>query len=74
MSQLNLQVRISTEVLKQIELLSQLSRSEFVRKAILEKLERERLLKLENKWITALKKNPQDEKDGALWANAEEWD
>lgn len=73
MRKTNVQVRIPSETDAQIEKLAPKSRSEFVRQAIEEKIRRETDRRLEEKWIEALKKRPEDPRDAEDWLKAESW-
>jgi hypothetical protein len=77
MQKTNLQVRIPPEVDSQIAHLAPKSKSDFVRKAVEEKIRREMGRRLEAQWIEALKKHPEDaakgSKDAEAWVKAEAW-
>jgi Arc/MetJ-type ribon-helix-helix transcriptional regulator len=73
MHKTNLQIRISPEVDSQISKFAPKSKSDFVRKAVEEKIRRETHLRLEEQWIEALKKRPEDDKDAERWIKAEVW-
>lgn len=74
MTKINLQVRLAPELGAQIEQLAPHSKSAFVRKAIEEKIQRERDRKLEGQWIQALKKHPEEKRDAEAWHQAEAWE
>lgn len=74
MANVNLQIRIPEEVDTEIEGLAPGSKSEFVRQAIREKVERLKAQKLEAKWIKALKKSPEDSQELDAWLKAEHWE
>ncbi len=74
MTTLNLQVRIDSKNIKEIDILSSKSRSEFVRQAIIEKIEKEQTKKLEEQWIQALSKHPDTDKNLDHWLAAEAWE
>lgn len=69
----NLQIRISPQVDQQIAELSPQSKSEFVRRAIEEKIQREEFRKLEEQWVQALQKDPENVKETEKWLKAEVW-
>lgn len=71
MTGINLQIRIPPELDLQLKKLAPKSRSAFVRAAIEEKVRRETERRMEEQWIAALKKNP-DEFDEDLF-KAQEW-
>ncbi len=73
MSKVNLQVRLPEEIDAQIAELAPKSKSDFVRQAVLEKIQREKFKKLEEEWIDALKKKPEDRKEAERWLKAEGW-
>lgn len=73
MSKTNLQIRIPEEVDSQISQLNPRSKSDFVRKAIEEKIQREMFKKLESQWIEALAEKPEDAKEAKQWLKAESW-
>lgn len=73
MSGVNVQVRLPSELDSRIEELAPKSKSAFVREAIEEKIQRERFRRLEERWIKALEKNPEDSKEARRWLKAEEW-
>lgn len=74
MSKMNLQVRIAPEADAQIAQLTTRSKSEFVRQAIEEKIRRETFRRLEEQWIEAVKKNPENRKEAKAWLKAESWE
>ncbi len=72
MAKTNLQIRIPPEMGLQIERLEPKSKSDFVRQAIEEKIRREMFQRLEDQWISALKKYPEiTESD--TWLMSNEW-
>ncbi|MBI2339925.1 MAG: hypothetical protein HYU99_06125 [Deltaproteobacteria bacterium] len=73
MSKVNLQIRVPAEVAGQIKSLSP-SRTEFVRRAIMEKIKRDTDRQKEEQWIEALKKNPEDMKEAMKWIRIQKWD
>lgn len=73
MAKVNLQVRLPEEVDAQIAVFHPRSKSDFVRKAIEEKIQRERFLRLEEKWIQALTEHPEDADEANAWLKAEAW-
>ncbi|MBI2335991.1 MAG: hypothetical protein HYU97_04435 [Deltaproteobacteria bacterium] len=73
MAKTNLQVRIPEEVNSQIAQLKFHSKSDFVRQAIEEKIQRELFKKLEEQWIEALAKKPEDLQEAKKWLQAESW-
>lgn len=73
MSKTNLQVRIPEEIDVQITRLAPGSKSSFVREAVLEKIQREKDLQLEAKWIAALAKHSDSGKEDKDWSKAEAW-
>ncbi len=73
MPKTNLQVRITPEMSAKIDKIAPGSKSEFVREAIEEKIQRELFKKMEAQWIEALIKNPQDTKYDEDWLKAESW-
>lgn len=74
MTSLNLQIRIDSENIKEIDALASKSRSEFVRQAIVEKIEKEKTKKLEEQWIKALSKHSDTDKNLDEWLAAEAWE
>ncbi len=74
MAKMNLQVRVGPETDAQIESLAPKSKSDFVRQAIEEKIQREMFRRLEAQWIEALKKNPERKRDAEDWLKAERWE
>ncbi|MBI2346687.1 MAG: hypothetical protein HYV03_07410 [Deltaproteobacteria bacterium] len=74
MAKSNLQVRIPHETDAQIASLAPKSKSEFVRQAIREKLQRETFRRLETKWIAALKQHPEENTEAETWHAAEAWE
>ena len=74
MHKTNLQVRIPPEIDSQIEVLAPHSKSAFVREAIEEKIRREQEKKLEDKWIKALAKHPEEASEAEVWLKAESWE
>lgn len=74
MTKTNLQVRIPAEVDSQIAKLALGSKSAFIRRAIEEKVHRELDQRLEEQWIKALKKNPEEEDvETQSWLKGESW-
>ncbi len=73
MPKTNLQIRIPEEINSQISQLSLGSKSDFVRRAIEEKIQREMFKKLEEQWIEALSHKMEDFKDANKWLKAESW-
>lgn len=73
MAKVNLQVRLSEELDAQISQLAPRFKSEFVRQAVQEKIQREMFKKLEEQWIKALKKTPEEEREAQDWLKAEAW-
>lgn len=73
MSKKNLQVRVPEEIESDIAKLAPGSKSAFVREAIEEKIRRERFRQMEQKWIEALERNPEEAKEARRWLKAEEW-
>ncbi len=74
MTSFNLQVRLDSKNIKEIDDLDYKSRSEFVREAIMEKIQKEKTKKLEEKWIKALSKHPQSDENSDDWLAAEAWE
>ena len=74
MAKVNLQIRLPEEIDSQIAKLAPKSKSDFVRQAVQEKVQREMFKKLEEQWIEALKKDPEDSKEAEVWIKAEHWD
>lgn len=74
MQKTNLQIRIPPEIDDQIARLAPESKSAFVREAIEEKIRREREKRLEDQWIKALHRHPEDSKEADAWLKAESWD
>ena len=78
MRKTNLQIRIPEDLDVEITALSPRSKSDFVRQAIQEKIEKERSQRLEDQWIKALgikalaKKSDQRAEDNAL-EEAQAW-
>ncbi len=58
---------------KEIDKFAPKSRSSFIREAIEEKIRRETNRKRVEKWIEALKKNPEDLRYAEDWVKAESW-
>lgn len=73
MAKVNLQVRLSEELDSQISQLAPRFKSEFVRQAVQEKIQREMFKKLEAQWVKALKKDSKEEASAQDWLNAEAW-
>ena len=73
MPKTNLQVRIPSEIDSQIGKIAPKSKSDFVRRAIEEKIHRDQDRQLEDAWIRALSKNPEDIQEASDWIKAEEW-
>ncbi len=73
MSKVNVQIRLPEELNAQIAGFSPKSKSDFVRKAIEEKIQKERFRLLEEKWIHALSKHPEETKESETWLKAESW-
>jgi metal-responsive CopG/Arc/MetJ family transcriptional regulator len=71
MTQINLQVRIPTELDAALDEACDGNKSRFVRAAIEEKIARERARRLEQQWIDALVASPQPEEEA--WLEAESW-
>ncbi len=74
MPKVNLQIRLPSEVDEEISKLAPASKSSFVRQAIREKIQRDLFQKLEEEWIKALKRNPEDAGEAETWLKAESWD
>ncbi len=74
MTNVNLQVRLAPEMEAQIEQLAPGSKSAFVRQAIEEKIQREKFRRLEEQWIKALQKHPEDSQKSEAWLKAEAWE
>ena len=74
MKKTNLQIRIPEELDIEIENLAPHSKSEFVRQAIEEKIQKEKELHFEKQWIKALKKNPEDLREAEKWSQVESWE
>ena len=70
----NLQIRISEEMNKAIAELSPKSKSDFVRQAIEEKIQKEKAKKFEEQWISALKKKPESTQEAKQWLQIESWE
>jgi Arc/MetJ-type ribon-helix-helix transcriptional regulator len=70
----NLQLRIPPEIDDQLNQLAPKSRSQFVREALVEKIQREKEKAMENKWIQALKRHPENINEAKRWLKAEAWD
>ena len=73
MAKTNLQIRISSEVDAQLAQLSPSSKSAFVRRAIEEKIQREKFRRLEEAWIRALNKKDDKKEAAEAWLKAESW-
>lgn len=73
MTKSNVQVRIPPEMESQISRLTPRSKSAFVREAIEEKIRRETFRRLEQDWIRALSKKPEDTRPVKDWLKAESW-
>jgi len=73
MSKTNLQIRISPDVDEDIQKLSSKSKSDFVRRAIEEKIQREKDRLMQERWIRALKKKPDESAETNDWLKAEAW-
>lgn len=73
MAKTNLQVRIASETDAQLARLAPKSKSEYVRLAIEEKVRRDTFRGLEEKWIGALKKDPENSRNAEKWLKAESW-
>lgn len=74
MQQINLQIRVPAEFVKEMEHFSSLSRSDFVRVAIQEKLDKLRAEQMEGQWIKALGKSPESKNEAEAWHRAEDWE
>lgn len=73
MTKTNLQIRIPEEIDKEINQMAPSSKSEFVREAIVEKLHRERFRRMEQQWISSLKRHGDSDEEDNAWVNAEVW-
>ena len=73
MTKSNLQVRVSSDVKSKIARLAPHSKSAFVREAIEEKIQRETFQRMEDQWIRALRKKPENKKEAEAWFKAQEW-
>lgn len=73
MHKTNLQIRITPEIDAQIGRFAPKSKSDFVRRAVEEKIRREADRQLETQWIAALKKHPEDSDEAEAWMKAEAW-
>jgi hypothetical protein len=74
MQKVNVQIRVTAQLADEIERLADVSKSDFVRKAIEEKIQREKSRRLEEQWIEGLHKNPESTKESDDWLKAEAWD
>lgn len=74
MTSSNVQVRLDSRTLKEIEALTSESRSAFVREAIIEKIKKEKSRKLEKQWIKALAQNSSQDDHAQDWLNSEAWE
>ncbi len=70
MAKTSIQIRLPEELEAEISHHTKKSKSSFVREAIEEKLRREKDKKLEEQWIKALQKHPEEE--GEIWST-EAW-
>ncbi len=73
MAKTNLQIRLSDELDTQIEAFAPKSKSEFVREAIEEKIQREKDLRQEEAWIKALSKAKSSQKEDKTLEKAQTW-
>lgn len=73
MATVNLQVRISEDVEAALAAVASPSKSDFVREAILEKIQRERFAKLEHQWVEALQEHPDEGGAAKDWLKVEAW-
>lgn len=71
MTGINLQIRIPPELDRQLKKLAPKSKSAFVREAIEEKVRRETERRMEEHWIAALKKNPDQSEFDEDWHHAQ---
>lgn len=74
MAQINLQIRVPEEFIRQMEAVSALSRSDFVREAIAEKLGKIQADRMEQQWIKALANPPPSQEEAEAWHKAEAWE
>ncbi len=73
MGDINLQIRISRELNSKLTRFAKGSKSDFVREALEEKLQKETARRLEEQWIAALKKKRDTSADDDAWSAAEAW-
>ena len=72
----NIQVTIDEKTLRQVDRASKplgLKRSEIVRQALRQWLQRQAIDQFEQQWITALKKQPHDDQAAEDWLGAQAW-
>lgn len=58
---------------EEIERLAPQSKSIFVREAIEEKIRKEKERRLEEAWVKALRKKPEDKEEAEDWLKGESW-
>lgn len=73
MQKSNLQIRIPEDLQEKLEGLVSISKSEFVRQAIEEKIQREKDRKMEEHWIHALSRSKNRRSEDPAWEKAQSW-
>lgn len=74
MKNVNVQVRLPQDLDEKISKVALKSRSSFIREAIEEKIEKEKMKRLEEQWIKALNGYPEEVKEAEDWLRIEEWE
>lgn len=74
MKNVNVQVRLPHDLDERVSKVASRSKSSFIREAIEEKIEKERMKRLEEQWIKALKGHPEEAKETEDWLRIEEWE
>ena len=76
MSMKNIQITVDTETLRQVDRVSKplgLKRSEIVRQALRQWLQRRAIERFEEDWIAALKNRPDDRRRADAWLTIQSW-